>query len=139
MTASTIAIDAAAVIQRLSEHGISASLNADGTEAQIYFDNYSSALLIGKDGDLAEVTWDRTGGVQREVEVAQVTSTEQAVHAARQWHYAHTLKERAQAVLDFLQEEVPPNVMHWAVEGAKPAMRDLIRMADDINFMRGRD
>jgi hypothetical protein len=128
------------VVLALREQGVSdASFSSDHTEAQIYFNNGNSALLIGKDGALAEVTWDRSGGVQREVEVDQVSSTEEAIRAALLWNYQHGLRERAQALLDYLQQEVPPSVIHWAVESAKPALRDLVHFADAIDFLHGRE
>lgn len=139
VSASTIVIDPHVLIARLAEHGVSASLDASGTEAQIYFNSHRSALLIGKTGDLAEVTWDITGGVEAEREVAQVSSLDEAVHEVRQWHYQHGLQERAQALMDYIQEEVPPTVMHYAVEDAKDALRTLLRNANDINFMHGRE
>lgn len=132
-------IDPSRVIYALKEHGVNASPSADGTEAQIYFNNHSSALLIGKNGDLAEVTWDRTGGVSREREVAQVETTEEAIRAALLWDLQHGLQERAQALLDYLQEQVPPSVAHWAVENGKKAARDLVRQAITIDFLHGRE
>ena len=42
-------------------------------------------------------------------------------------------------LIELLQTEVPPSVAHYAVEDAKSALRTLIRKADTVDFVHGRE
>lgn len=129
-----------AVIDRLKELGIAALTNADGTQAQVYIENGSGAVLLDKaTGNVEVVTWDASGGVSSEQVVGQADSVSSAVEAIHRWYASYDLQQRAQSLLEHLETEVPSGVAHYAVEQAKKALHVLQREAFGVDCTYGRD
>ena len=129
-------LDPRLVQSALTEQGVTnVHFDSTYTETVVYLSGgIDGTLLISKDGDIALVRGDGSGGLSVDQEIAHGDDAEAVVKAVVRWWKSYDLQRRAESLLEHLETEVPDGVAHYAVEQAKKALRTLAREAHTVDF-----
>lgn len=104
---------------------------SDRTGTVVYLPD-SSLIEVSADGVVFHVHNGTTDVLQ-----SRTASTDEAYRIVRGFAKQYTVKVQAERLLKVLEEDVPSGVAHYAVEGAKKALRTLVREAHTINYFYG--